>query len=97
MNLIKQIEEAGIENCMFLVPMKPVNTYFGIISFTSSNDPDFIVPAKIDESRYKIAENYKITLRSTYEKFGKEHFYISDLESMTESGTIEFFIKPKLS
>lgn len=94
MNLKEKIEKAGIENCMFLVPMRPVNTYFGFISFTSSSDPEFIVPAKINEDRYKVSDNYKITLKSIYEKFGKEHFYISDLESMISSGTIQFFVKP---
>jgi len=97
MNIVEKIEEVRIENCMFLVPMRPLDTYFGFISFTSSNDTEVIVPAKIDEDRYKVNENYKITLKSIYPKFGKENFYTSDLESMIESGIIQFFVKPNLS
>ena len=93
MNLKEKIEKAGIENCMFLIPMRPVRTYFGLISLTSSSDPEIIVPAKITEERYKLKDNYKITLKSVYDGFGSDHFYISDLESLIESGTIEFFVR----
>lgn len=93
MNLKEKIESAGIENCMFLVPMRPVRTYFGLISLTSSSDTEIIVPAKITEERYKLKDNYKITLKSVYDGFGSDHFYISDLESLIKSGTIEFFVR----
>ena len=93
MNLKEKIEKAGIEKCMFLVPMRPVRTYFGLISLTSSSDPEIIVPAKITEERYKLKDNYKITLKSVYDSFGKEHYYVSDLESLISSGTIEFFVR----
>ena len=93
MNLKEKIENAGIDNCMFLVPMRPVRTYFSLISLTSSSDPEIIVPAKITEERYKLKDNYKITLKSVYDGFGYDHFYISDLESLIKSGTIEFFVR----
>lgn len=93
MNLKEKIENAGIENCMFLVPMRPVRTYFGLISLTSSSDPEIVVPAKITEERYKLKDNYKITLKSVYDGFGSDHFYISDLEILIKSGTIEFFVR----
>ena len=93
MNLKEKIENAGIENCMFLVPMRPVRTYFGLISLTSSSDPEIIVPSKVTEERYKLDDNYKITLKSVYDGFGREHYYISDLESLISSGTIEFFVR----
>ena len=78
---------------MFLTPMRPVRTYFGLISLTSSSDPEIVVPAKITEERYKLKDNYKITLKSVYDGFGSNHFYISDLESLIKSGTIEFFVR----
>ena len=93
MDLKEKIEKVGIENCMFLIPMRPVRTYFGLISLTSSSDPEIIVPAKITEERYKLKDNYKITLKSVYDGFGSDHFYISDLESLISSGTIEFFVR----
>ena len=45
-NLKDTIEEVGIENCLFLVSMLPVNVFFGI-AFTSSNDTEAVVPTRI--------------------------------------------------
>lgn len=93
MTLQEKILKAGIENCLFLVPMKPVRTVFGLISYTSSDDQEVVVPAEINEKRYKLSDNYKITLRSMYKSYGHEHFYISDLNLMIERGTIQMFIR----
>jgi hypothetical protein len=93
MDIRKKIEEAGIDNCMFLVPMRPLNVVFGCIAFTSDSDPEVIVPAKICEDKYTVKDNYKITLKSLYERFGQEHYYVSDLENLIDEGTIEFFVK----
>ena len=41
---------------------------------------------KICEQRYKVIDNYKISL-------GDEDFYMSDLESMVNEGTYKFLIK----
>jgi len=76
-----RILKAGIENCLFIVPMKPVTTYFGLISVTSSSDSDIDVPAIIVEDRYKVKDNYKITLSSIYDGFGQNHYYVSDLNN----------------
>jgi hypothetical protein len=94
MKLLEKIEKAGIENCMFLVPMQQqLQTYLGFISLTSSSDPEEIVPAKITEERYKLKDNYKITLTSIYNNYGKRHFYLSDLQQLISSGTVEFFVR----
>jgi hypothetical protein len=93
MSLKEKILEAGIENCLFLVPMRPVQTVFGLISYTSSSDPEVVVPAEISEKRYKLEDNHKITLRSMYKQFGQEHFYLSDLNLMIERGTVQMFIR----
>lgn len=81
----------GIDSIMFLVPMLPRKTIAGI-SFTSSNDSESIVPCIINEERYKLSDNHKITLKSAYNEFGKEHYYISDLDSLIENGSIKMFI-----
>lgn len=95
-DLQNRILEVGVENCMFIVPMKPVQTVFGLFAYTSSDDPDFDVPAVINEDRYPVEKGYKITLKSTYEKFGKQHFYLSDLEHMINDGRVKFFVQQKL-
>lgn len=93
MKLIETIKKNGIENCLFLVPMKPVRTVFGLISYTTSSDEDFVVPAEISEERYNVDKNYKITLKSIYKGFGEEHFYIMDLEQLIDQGTVQFFVR----
>lgn len=95
MDLTKKILEVGVENCLFLVPMRKLNTIFGLLSYTSSSDPEIIVSAKINEDRYKVNDNYKITLKSIYEGFETKHYYISDLKKLIIKNEIEFYIKPE--
>jgi hypothetical protein len=88
--LVEKILEVGVKSCMFIVPMRPVRTIL-FISFTSSSDPEFDVPAVIDESRYRLEDNYKITLKSTLPGFSKTHFYICDLERILETGRVKMY------
>jgi hypothetical protein len=95
-SLIELIKEYGVENIYFLINMKPIRTVFGLISYTTSSDPDIPMLCRIDESRYKISDNYKITLRSVEQikgLVGSQHFYISDLQSMIRFGNVSVFIK----
>lgn len=92
-SLLKLIRLHGIENCKFLVPMKPLRNAF-FVKYTSSSDDDVIVPAIIVEERYKIEANYKIELCSIYKEFGKESYYVSDLVKLINDGIIEFSVKP---
>jgi len=78
------------EKCLFLVPMRPIKKFL-FVTWTSTSDPEAIVPATIDESRYKVKDNYKITLKSLYDAFGSEHFYIRDLESLIKNGHVKFY------
>lgn len=90
------ILNAGISNVMFLIPMRPIHTIF-FISYTSGEDKTILVPAVIDESRYKVKEGYKITLKSIYESFGSESFYQSDLKKIIEDGHVQMFVNVKLT
>lgn len=93
-DLTKSILAAGVENVLFMVPMRPLRSaLFGLFRFTSSEDPEVTVPARITEERYEIADNYKIQVEATWELFGRESFYISDLQSMIRDGRIQMFIK----
>ena len=95
MDLIAKIKQIGVENCMFLVPMLPVHSFIGI-SFPTSSDETTVVSAVVDEEIYEIEEDYKINLKSTDPKFGKQHFYVSDLEHMIKDGKIQMFSKVEL-
>lgn len=96
LSLVEIIKKHGIENCIFMLKMHPLEKYFGIIAIKSSNSPEYVVPCEICEERYKLEDEYKITLKARgeyYDAFGKEHFYISDLENLIESGSVEFFVR----
>lgn len=92
MRLTEQILQAGADNCLFLVPMYPLQTVMGI-SFTSSNDEPVLVPAVICEERYKVKDGYKITLKPLVEGFATEHYYALDLSGAIKSGYIQFFLR----
>jgi hypothetical protein len=96
MKLKELIAKHGVESVLFFLPMSPIQTVFGLISYTSSSDPQIKMLCSINEDRYKVKDGYKITLQSI-EQFprirGKEHFYISDLESIIKDGNCEVLIK----
>ncbi len=86
------IEQHGIENLRFLVSMKPIRS-FAFFNYTTSRDKEENVLCKIVEERYKLKDNHKIELRAESNLFGKESFYISDLEQLIVNKTIRIFIE----
>lgn len=91
MDILKLIEEVGINNLLFITNMEQIRTYFGMISLTSSSDPDILVLCKIDETKYKIKDGYKIRLKALDQKIGISaytDYYISDLDSLINDGQI---------
>jgi hypothetical protein len=85
----------GIENNLFMVPMQPLRRFLGI-GYKSSSDESFIVPCKITEKRYKISDDYKISLESIIPGFGIEHYYICDLEKLIIEESVKIFVRQKL-
>ena len=67
--------------------LSPVHNVYGFC-FTSSNDPVMWVECEVDESRYKVDDNYKITLKSLNPIYGKENYYQSDFVSLLNKGFI---------
>jgi hypothetical protein len=66
----------------FSVPMRPTHS-FSFVHFTSSDDEPEQVECVIDETRYKLKDNHKITLKAVdEEQFSYDHYYVSDLESL---------------
>jgi len=94
--LQKVIDKHGIENIMFIFPMKPIRNIL-FISYKSSEDKETIVPCKINESRYKISDGYKITLECIYPGFGKEHLYQTDLMALIEQNIAQIFVNVSLT
>lgn len=71
--------------------MRPTQSIFGI-GFTSSSDALEWFECYVDEERYKVEDNYKITLRAIDGR-AYEHYYQSDFLHLMWDG----FIVPKTS
>jgi hypothetical protein len=80
------------EDLLFLVPLHPLRSVFGIMSYTSSNDGELLAPARITQERYEIKDRYKVTLKPIYPGLETRHFYISDLESLIRDDQVQVFI-----
>ena len=66
-------------------PMQPLHRV-GPIAFTASSDGFVYVKCRIDERRYKVADNYKITLQPEDKTYSYEHYYWMDFVSHMRSG-----------
>lgn len=77
-------EKHSVENLRFIIPLSPLRGFLGM-AYRSSNDSEFLFECSVDESRYRVKDGYKITLKATDPHYGSETFYQSDLESMIRS------------
>lgn len=78
----------GVENAEFFAIMNKfeVITPFGV-GLSSSRGATYTL-CKIDESRYKVEDGYKITLQPIDNRFAHEHYYIDDFISLMKCGII---------
>jgi hypothetical protein len=83
-----KIHEIGIDKIRFYVPMHPVEHFMGVCAFTSSNTPEYFTECYINEERYKVDDEYKITLHACDPRFSYEHYYQCDLASLITSERI---------
>lgn len=67
--------------------MRPHHTCLGLISFTSSMDPEEWVECEVVEEHYQ-GFTYKVELRAVEPGYGKETFYVEDFRSLIDSGHI---------
>jgi hypothetical protein len=91
----------GVENIKVITKFSPLNRIF-IISYTSSSDPQVLFIGAIDESRYDVADGYKITIKPIDNKdstpaipnveLAKETFYQSDFNTLWQEGFIEVLV-----
>ena len=72
----------------YWIRLNPLEIYFGIIALRDGNpDKAMWVECEVDESRYKIDEGYKVTLKALDERYGSRSFYQMDFESMLKDGS----------
>lgn len=84
MDLQQFAAEYGVRNIRIFQPMSRLQ-YAGLIpgiAFRTSDTPRDCVECEINESRYRVADGYKITLRALDPAYGCDHYYQSDLESL---------------
>ena len=92
MDIQKYILKHGIDNCIFLLDFQPLHKILGI-SFTSSSDKSIYMCGKIDEKRYKIKDNYKITIKPIHNGFANRDFYMSDLKYLIKHNIVKMYFK----
>jgi hypothetical protein len=85
--LRKFILDKGIENIICRVPMRPLQKLL-CFTLTHSSTKPVTVDCVIDETRYKIKDGYKITVRALDESFGSEDFYLMDFARIVKDGII---------
>lgn len=66
--------------------MRPIERFMGF-TFTSSDTPFEWFECRVDEERYKVDDNYKITLQAL-NNTAYEHYYQDDFLSLMERGLI---------
>lgn len=59
---------------------------FGI--YKSSNSRETFVECVIDETEYKLEEDYKVTFRALDTRYGTETYYLNTAEYLLEKGFI---------
>lgn len=74
------------KNAHYFCLMQPIHSFFSI-SFTCSSDDFEWFECEIDESRYQVDDNYKITLRALDGR-AYEHYYQDDFISLLRQGLI---------
>lgn len=77
-------------NKRYFVLMHPLEIVSPLLRITmkSSNSREKWVECYIDESRYKVADGYKVTLKAIDERYGSESFYQCDFISLLKAGRI---------
>lgn len=95
--MFHELKEAhGLDNIVVWVQMYPLHQarIAGVLfGWTSSSDEPQLVPCRIVEERYKLADGYKIELIPLQPGFHKEAFYQLDLSTMLRQDGARLQIK----
>lgn len=70
---------------LFLVKMLPLRDN-GLFYYSLSSDEQVSVPCVVTQSRYKVADMYKIELAPTVPGFGKQSYYVMDFAQLLRAG-----------
>jgi len=84
MGIAELAKEYGVRNLRIFAPMSRLQ-YIGLIpgiAFRTSDQPEVETECFISEDRYKVDENYKVTLQAMKPEYGSHHFYQSDFDTI---------------
>jgi hypothetical protein len=88
MDYVKNLLDTyGVENVVFLVPVRQTRSVLRLISYTVGDDPQFLMPCVVDTpERVEERGNYghKLKLRCLVPGFESPRFYQSDLSSLVQ-------------
>lgn len=87
------IKDNEYKNKLFIIEIEPKNFLFANdrIYLNPLKSDFYLVPCKIIEDRYKVAEGYKVSLKPIdeySELFGRRDFYQTDFNSLVNDGHI---------
>lgn len=84
----------GATNVRVQIPLRPLHSVFGIVTFTESNDPEFpVICRPVFSDRYPEGSNYKINFEPELTGFGNQSFYVSDFNRLVARGIIRVFVE----
>ncbi len=84
----KLIEEnGGIKNFRCFALMEPMDV-IPVLGIALAHGQPTWVECRVDERRYKVSDDYKITLVPTKPGFAYKHYYQSDFASLIKRGYI---------
>jgi hypothetical protein len=92
-DIVEMVNTHGSSNIEFELLM-PISRHFGPLTYSDGEKTSMV--CHIDESRYQVKDNYKITLVGSSHNgvfHGRDDFYILDFKSMIRQGMVNIRVK----
>lgn len=87
--IIDIIKDIDVDDLRFMMKTPRLN-FLGVLSLTISSDSDSVwQECIVDQSRYKVCDGYKITLRPIDCNYKTKSFYLSDFNDSLKNGDIK--------
>jgi hypothetical protein len=83
--VVSLVAKSKKDEPLFLVQLLPLRD-MGLFMYSDSSDKRAQVPCVVEQSRYSLADNYKIELVPTVPGFGRQSYYLTDFAQMLREG-----------
>lgn len=89
MKIVDIIKDIDVDDLRFMMKTPRLN-FLGMLNLAISSDRDSVwQECIVDQSRYKVSDGYKITLRPIDHNFKSKSFYQSDFNELLRCGIIK--------